>query len=30
MNTWRGSATNIYKNWLLYLASEKSRRRTLS
>ena len=30
MNTWRGSATNIYKNWLLHLASEKSRRRTLS
>jgi homoserine O-succinyltransferase/O-acetyltransferase len=30
MNTWRGSATNIYKNWLLHLAAEKSRRRQIS
>ena len=30
MNTWRGSATNIYKNWLLHLASEKRKRRDLS
>ena len=30
MNTWREPATNIYRNWLLHLASEKSRRRTLS
>ena len=25
-NTWRGSATNIYRNWLHYLAAEKMRR----
>lgn len=27
-NTWRGSATNIYRNWLHYLAAEKVRRTT--
>ena len=26
INTWRASATNIYKNWLHYLADEKRRR----
>ena len=25
LNTWRGSATNIYRNWLRYLATEKVR-----
>jgi hypothetical protein len=25
-NTWRGSAANIYGNWLRYLADEKRRR----
>ena len=29
-NTWRGSATNIYRQWLLYLAAEKQRRRAAS
>ena len=26
INTWRASATNIYKNWLHYIADEKRRR----
>jgi homoserine O-succinyltransferase len=26
INSWRGSATNIYRNWLHYLADEKRRR----
>jgi homoserine O-succinyltransferase len=26
LNTWRGSATNIYRNWLRYLADEKRRK----
>ena len=26
INTWRASATDIYKNWLHYLADEKRRR----
>ena len=28
LNTWRGSATNIYRNWLRYLATEKVRQTT--